>query len=118
MSTESPWSFSSPTAPHPPTLPPPQAVTQDELRRLQTGLRQRRETERLRKSILERLGAGAGIECGPLTAEVEEKRMRQITRTVLERLWGSEYVENLRQHLPYTVQRHLKVTNQSSLTEL
>ena len=101
-----------------PPIPSPSDVTQHELRQLQVVLRQRREAERLRKSILERLRAGANVECGPLKVEIEEKQVRQITRTVLEGIWGQEYVQNLRQYLPCTVQRHLKVTDQSVLTEL
>ncbi len=101
-----------------PPMPAPADVTQDELRRLQAGLRQRRETEQLRKSILERMSAGAHIEAGPLTVEIEEKQVRQITRSVLERFWGQHYVENLRQHLPCTVRRHLRATDQLSLIDL
>ena len=31
---------------------------------------------------------------------------------------GKKYVENLRQHIPCTVQRHLRVTDQSSFADL
>lgn len=119
MTPTEPWTQVSNRPPvEAPTLPLPSVVTQDELRQLQALQQQRRESDRLRKSILKRLRAGAGIESGPLTAEIEEKCIRQITRTALEDLWGNEYVENLRHHLPETVQHHLKITNQSNHAEL
>lgn len=117
QSTDRQWPSPNHSIPAPP-VPSPAPVTQDELRQLQIALRQRREADRLRKSILERLRAGADIESGSLTAEIEEKWARRFTRAALEVLWGTEYVEYLRQHLPETIQRHLKVLDQSSETEI
>ena len=103
---------------HPPRLPRPAVVSQDELRQLQEWQRRRRQAERLRNSILDRLNAGADIESGTLTIEIEEKPVRQISRTALEGLWGAEYVERLRHHIPETVQRHVRVIDQSTQMDM
>lgn len=118
MASDSPWPTPNLCSPQPPALASPQVITQNELRRLQTLLCQRRDADRLRKSILERLRTGANIESGSLTVQIEEKWIRQITRTALEGIWGTEYVESLRQHVPETVQRHLRVVDQSNQAEM
>lgn len=101
-----------------PFVPSPAPVTQDELSQLEVALRRRREADRLRKSILDRLRAGAGVENGRLTARIEQRRVRQVPRAALAQMWGNEYVEHLRQHLPETVQRHLKISDQSNQAEM
>ena len=118
QSTGRQWPSPFTPPPAPPVLPPPQIVTQDELQRLQALLHQRREAERLRKSILERLTAGAAIESGHLTARIRQSSCRRITRSALEQFWGTEYVENLRQQIPESSQVHLVIENQSCIADL
>ncbi|MCA9037138.1 MAG: hypothetical protein KDA91_18505 [Planctomycetaceae bacterium] len=112
------WPSPFTPTPAPPVLPPPQIVTQDELQRLQVLLHQRREAERLRKSILERLADGAATEDGRLTARIRQSSCRRISRSALVRLWGEEYVESLRRQIPETPQAHLVIEDQSCIADL
>lgn len=80
------WPSPFTPTPAPPVLPPPQIVTQDELQRLEALLHQRREAERLRKSIFERLADGAATEDGRLTACIRQSSCRRISRSALVRL--------------------------------
>ncbi len=95
-----------------------QGISQAEIERLRELQARNREYRQLRSSIVERLAAGAATEEGRLAVRIEEKRLRQISRSALIGIWGDEYVENLRQNLPETVQRHLKVMDQSNLADM
>lgn len=95
-----------------------QGISQAEIERLRELQTRNREYRQLRSSIVERLAVGAATEEGRLAVRVEEKRYRQISRSALEQIWGGEYVENLRHHLPETVQWHLKVVDLSNRMEM
>ena len=101
-----------------PNLPAPSQISQSELERLAQLQMNRREFNRLRQSVLQRLTAGASIEHGRYHVSVEQKHSRRFGRHALEQLWGVEYVQQLQASLPESVSQHLRVTDQLPIAEL
>ena len=101
-----------------PDVPPSLTIGQCEVARLLELQGPAREYDRLRRSIVERLKAGADTEQGRYTVRVDLRYSRRFSRQVLEQFWGKEYVQQLQASLPQSASHHLHVTDQTQLTEI
>lgn len=69
----------------------------------------RNEREALRQELLARLGAGAALEAGPLTADVQECTVRALSQAKLLPLLGASGLAALLDRIEPTLQRKLMV---------
>lgn len=88
-------------------------ITQAELERYKRDSAAARDlswsVDKLRKSIMAKLDAGARIEPGQFDAEIQETEQRRITNDALVSALGIEVVENVRATIEPTKSRSLKV---------
>lgn len=91
----------------PPSSQP--VVTQAELARLVELRNQKNEFEALRKSILERLDAGASQEPGRYGVEVSQQEHRRFSRSALEAAIGKADTDEFYSNLAPTTIRRLTV---------
>jgi len=88
-------------------------ITQAELERYKALSAEARElswsVEKLRKSLIAKIDAGAPVEPGQFDAEIQETEQRRITNDELVRLLGLDVVEEVRANIAPTKSRSLKV---------
>ena len=93
----------------PPELPAPEAVTQSDLEHLRELQVQASEYNKLRKSVLARVTAGAIVASGRLQVRVEQSRSRRFSRKAVEKVLGAIYVQELCLHLEEAVSYRLVI---------
>jgi hypothetical protein len=89
------------------------AITQEELaeyRELQSLVRKAKE---MRKSLLERLEAGAGVQPGTLWPDVETRPLQVLTWARLTEVFGEKRTAFIREHLEPTACRYLTIVERS-----
>ena len=87
----------------------PQIVTQAELQRLHSLRRASQDANQLRERILSKLNAGAAIEEGPLTADVQIKYHVRFSREKLTEALGLDAVEHLEELIRPTEMKCLEI---------